>query len=237
MNHMKYLVFLFLAFSCMPCPAQGKEKQKERTCRVIFLGRTSESPEKAYLFDGSISHEVALSDMDFSDVVKLPGGRLVLGMTPDPVAAPEEFPADAPVLTIPEGLTDFYLIVVSDPSNKVLPIRMQAVDAGTDLEPGQTLWINLTTHAIAGKLGNENLEIPAGGKIIGKAPLASSGYYRVIFAYQPESGGEFQPVMRKSWWFDATSKNLGFIVNSGGRLPKIFTFRDHRVPESREKSQ
>ena len=231
---MKYLISLFLVISCLPCLAQGKEK--ERTCRIIFLGRTSESPEKAYLFDGTKSHEVLLSDMNFSEVVQLPVGGLVLGMTPEPVAEPEEFPADAPVLAIPEGLTDFYVIVVNDPSNKLLPIRMQAVDAGTSLKPGQTLWINLTTHAIAGKLGKESLTIPAGAKVIGKAPLAASGYYRAIFAYQPEGSGEFQPVMRKSWWFDATSKNLGFVVNSGGRVPKIFTFRDHRVPEARKKA-
>ena len=32
------------------------------------------------------------------------------------------------------------------------------------------------------------------------------------------------------------SKNLGFIIQSGGRLPKIFTFRDHRDPEARTSS-
>jgi len=234
-KNMKYLIAAIFAFSCFPCLAQNN--QKERTCRIIFLERPHGAPEEVQLFDGKQSHKVTLSSMNFSEVIKLPGEDLVLAMTPNPVLGPADFPVGAPTVKIPERITDFYLIVVSDPTNKILPIRMQAVDAGMDLKPGQTLWINLTTHTIAGKLGNENLEIQPGARVIGNAPLAANGYYRAVFAYKPERGDGYLPVMRKSWWFDAKSKNLGFIINSGGRLPKIFTFRDHRVTEVRKKPE
>jgi hypothetical protein len=75
--------------------------------------------------------------------------------------------------------------------------------------------------------------LPSGGKVVGNAPLAASGCYKAQFLHQPEDRKEFMPVMQKSWWFDAKCKNLGFIIQSGGRLPGIFTFRDLRDPEGR----
>jgi hypothetical protein len=171
--------------------------------------------------------------MNFSEVIMLPEGALTLGMTPKPLSAPENFPSGAPTVKIPATITDVYLVLVSDAENKVLPIRMLPLDASAgQLKPGQTLWINLTKHSFAGRLGNETLTLPAGGKVVGMPPRSTSGYYKAQFLYQPDGQKEFMPVMQKSWWFDANSKNLGFIIQSGGRLPKIFTFRDHRDPES-----
>lgn len=230
---MKCLVLLSLLLPCLP--ALSQERKTERTCRVIFIERAITDPDKAQLFDGAVSHEVSLSGMNFSEVVKLPEGDLVLGMTADPVAAPEDFPGGAPSVKIPADIRDLYLIVGSDPGNKVFPVRLLPLDAGGQkLKTGETLWINLTKHSIKGLLGKEALSIPAGGRVVGKAPLAISGYYKAAFLYQPDSKGEYVPVLRKSWWFDASSKNLGFIINSGGRLPRIFTFRDSRTPEAKE---
>ncbi len=176
--------------------------------------------------------------MNLSGVIKIPAGDLVLAMTFDPVLKPEDLPKDAPKLKISAEVTDFYLIVVSDPENKTLPIRMLPVDIG-DKKPklGQTLWINLTAHAITGKLGNESLTVLPDARVIGKAPLPASGYYKAEFQYQPNGKGEFLQVMRKSWWFDAKSKNLGFIVNSSRRLPRIFTCRDKLAPKKKKKTE
>jgi hypothetical protein len=60
------------------------------------------------------------------------------------------------------------------------------------------------------------------------APLKKGGYYKVQFTYQPNAKGDFLPIMRKSWWCDPNSKNLGFIVETDARLPKIYSIRDHR---------
>ena len=232
---MKFLFLATIVLSSLPCFSQvkAKDEAKERTCRVVFLERPKGAPKKAYLFDGKISHEVRLSTMNLSGVIKLPGGEgdLVLGMTPDPVLDPENFPKGAPTVTIPAKMTDFYLVVVSDPKNKIFPVRMLLVDASYgELNAGQTLWINFTNHGIKAKLGNEPLMIPAKAKVVGKAPLRASGYYKATFLYQPDSKSKFLPVMKKSWWFDATSKNLGFIISNGAKLPKIFMFRDRPAP-------
>jgi hypothetical protein len=229
---MKALVVTAFCFCCLPCRSDAAEMAK--SCRIIYLERRADAPTEAYLFDGTISRKVSLPGMNFSEVIKLPEGALTVGMTPNPVPTPENFPSGAPTVKIPATLTDFYLVVVSDPENKVFAVRMLPLDVGGEqLKPGQTLWVNLTKHRIAGKLGNETLLVPAGDKVVGKAPLAASGYYKAQFLYQPEDQKEFMPVMQKSWWFDANSKNLGFIIQSGGRLPRIFTFRDQRDPEER----
>jgi hypothetical protein len=231
---MKYLILATIVLSSMPCFSQVKANEKERTCRVVFLERPNGAPETAHIFDGATSHEVRLSTRNLSRVIKLHGseGGMVLGMTPDPVPDPENFPKDAPTVKIPARMTDFYLVVVSDLKNKILPVRMLLVDASDGkLNTGETLWINFSKYRVAGKLGKESLMIPAKAKVVGKAPLRTSGYYEASFLYQPNSKSKFLPVMKKSWWFDATSKNLGFIINTGNKLPKIFMFRDRPVPK------
>ena len=233
---MKFLILAAILLSSTPCFSQKVEKQ--RTCRIVYLERRQGEPEKAHLFDQTTSREVMLPSKNLTDVIKLPAGDLLLGMTPEPVLDPENFPEGAPRLKVPARITDFYLIVVSDPKNKILPLRMILVDAGDGvLKKGETLWINLTTYRIAGKLGKESLIVPAKAKVVGKAPLSDSGYFKARFTYQPNSKSAFLPVMYKSWWFDAKSKNLGFIIKSGGRLPKIFTFIDHRAPASEEEEE
>lgn len=229
-------LLLLLLLSCLS--GLSKEEKKDRTCRLLFLERPQDAPAEAQLFDGTSSHKVSLSGMNFSEVVKLPEGDLVLGMTAGPVAKLEDFPKGAPTVKIPAKISDLYLIVASDPENKVFPVRMLPLDVGGQkIKAGETLWINLTAHAIKGMLGNEPLTVPPGGKVVGKAPLAANGYYKAAFLYQPDAKGELLPIMRKSWWFDGQSKNLGFIVASGGRLPSIFTFRDYRDVEEPKKAQ
>lgn len=209
-----------------------------RTCRIVFVDPPRNAPRKVQLFDGTSTRKVYLPDKNLSEVINLPAGDLVLSMMPDHVLDPENLPQGAPTVTISAKVTDFYLIVVSDPENEVLPLRMLPVDVDHKKPKlGQTLWINLTAHAIKANFGSEPLTIPPDSRVIGEGPLPSSGYYKAEFEYQANGEGEFLPVMKKSWWFDTSSKNIGFIVNSGRRLPRIFSFRDkagHVEPKKAE---
>jgi len=235
-HSMKFLFFVTLALACLPCLSEGSEKA--RTCRIIFLDPPRDAPKEVHLFDGVASRKIQLPSKNLSEVIKLPVGDLVLGMTSDPVLDPEKLPEEAPTVEVPAKITDFYLIVISDPENKILPLRMLPVDVD-DKHPklGQTLWINLTAHAIRGELGNKSLTVAPDETVVGEAPLSESGYYKAEFLYQPNGEGAFLPMMNKSWWFDAKSKNIGFIVNSRRRLPRIFTFKDALVPEDVEKAE
>lgn len=224
-SDMRFPVLATLLLSCLPAFSEGDGK--DRACRIIFPDRPRDAPTEVHLFDGTASRKVELPSMNFSEVIHLPPGELVLGMSAAPVAETGQLPPGAPATKITANVGDFYLIVVSDPDNKVLPLRMLPVDSGKERpEPGQTLWINLTVHAISGTLGNESLDVPAGARVLAKAPLPANGYCKAEFRYQLQSKGEFLPLQHKSWWFDTKSRNLGFIIDSGGRLPRIFTFRD-----------
>lgn len=233
---MRYLIISLLFFPCFPVKAQVQESK--RTCRILFPQKPVDAPSEAYLFDGEKSHKVLLPSLNFSEVVELPQGEITIGMCPNMIDTPKDFPVGAPTVKISNAATDIYLLVFSDPDNKIFPVKIQPIDVGkNDLKAGQTLWINFTKHNIAAMLGTEKVLIEPLKQYISKPPLGESGYFSANFAYQPEGKGSFLPVMKKSWWHDATSRNLGFIISTGGRLPKIYTFRDRRAPKSPTKTE
>jgi hypothetical protein len=206
---------------------------KSRTCRIVFPERPEGSPKIAYLFDGSKSQGVSLPSMNLSEVIELPGGELAIAMLASAISDPELLPPQAPVLKIPEGVTDFYIIITPDPENKTLPIKMNLVDTGGGkLKAGETLWYNFTGHRIAAKLGSAQMTVDPQGRTISKDPMPASGYYVAQFAFQANGKGAYAPITEQSWWHDANSKHLGFMYNTGGKLPKIYFFRDFRDPEA-----
>ena len=206
---------------------------KPRTCRIVFPERPQSAPKIAYLFDGSKSQGVSLPSMNLSEVIELPGGELAIAMLASAISDPELLPPQAPVLKIPEGVTDFYIIITPDPENKTLPIKMNLVDTGGGkLKAGETLWYNFTGHRIAAKLGSAQMTVDPQGRTISKDPMPASGYYVAQFAFQANGKGAYAPITEQSWWHDANSKHLGFMYNTGGKLPNIYFFRDFRDPEA-----
>lgn len=172
--------------------------------------------------------------MNFSEVVMLNEGELTLTATPTKINDPKHLPAEAPKLSIPKEVKDFYILLESDPGNPKFPVQMRLIDAtDKELGAGQTLWVNLTSHRISAKLGEHEMTVAPGGETITKEPIAESGYYRAEFNYRPDAKGESYKITEQHWWHDSSSKHLGFIVDSGGRLPKIFFYRDFRLPEQK----
>ena len=206
---------------------------KPRTCRIVFPERPQSAPKIAYLFDGSRSQAVSLPSMNLSEVIEMPRGELAIAMLASAISDPELLPPQAPVLKIPEGVMDFYIIITPDPENKTLPIKMNLVDTGGGkLKAGETLWYNFTGHRIAAKLGSAQMTVDPQGRTISKDPMPASGYYVAQFAFQANGKGAYAPITEQSWWHDANSKHLGFMYNTGGKLPKIYFFRDFRDPEA-----
>ena len=223
---MKLLCLLTLLTVCLPTFAQ-KEEGPVRRCRVIFIERPRDAPDKAYLFDGIKSHAISLSSMNLSETITLSPGSTTIGISAEVVQDPELFPPTAPSAKIPTNTKEFYLILLSDPNNKHFPVKCMAMGSGGEMvNLGETLWVNLSRNVISGKIANKEITVNPGKSLVGKAPLNKPGYYKVEFDYQQLGKKEFQPIMRKTWWFDPQSKYLGFILNKGDRLPKIYTFRD-----------
>lgn len=228
---MSYLLPALFLLSALPLcaqePPQG-EPGHGRTCRLIFPERPRDVPKTVHLFDGKGSQEVFLPSMNFSKVIELPPGDITLLMTREKVADPENPPTGFPLLRIPKSVRDFYILMTPDRSNAALPLQMRLIDAGGKLKPGDTLWFNLTDSRIVAKLGEGKMSVAPKGRTVSKDPVSESGYYRAEFAYQPQSEGPFHRITEQHWWHDARSRHVGFIVPSGGRLPKIYFYRDFR---------
>jgi hypothetical protein len=218
------------ATAALFCLFASSLEAKSRTCRIVFPERPQEVPKSAYLFDGSKSQRVSLPSMNLSEVIELPSGDLTLAISADPIQSLEQVPPNAPKLRVPEKVTDFYIIVLHDPKNEDFPIKMNLVDTGGGrLKAGETLWYNFTEHRIVAKLGEATLSVAPMSRTISKGPQQASGYYSARFAYQPSGEGLLAPITEQHWWHDAQSRHLGFVIPSGGRLPRIFTFRDFRI--------
>lgn len=208
----------------------AKERKTGRTCRIVFPERPNDAPKVAYLFDGKKSQQVSLPSMNFSQVIALPKGELTILMTPNRISDLENLPLGAPRLKISEAVQDFYILVSPDPSNSTLPLRMNMINTSNGkLKPGETLWFNLTDHRIVAKLGESKMSVAPKGRTVSKSPVAKSGHYRAELGYQRHAKGEFKRITEQHWWHDTKSRHVGFIVNTGGKLPKVYFYRDFRL--------
>jgi len=224
----KYLLLLFIFSSITSVFAQDS-KTSGRTCRLVYPEKPSDSPSFVYLFDGRENQRVYLPAFNFSDVVKLKSGDITLVIAPVPITDPENIPPAYTRLTLPEEIENFYIFLSPDKNNTVLPLKMNLIHLDDDnFKIGQTLWCNFTKHHIAAKLGEIKLSVAARKTTIAKGPLPESGYYVAQFIFQANSTGEFRRITEQQWWFDANSRHVGFIADRGGRLPRIYFFRDFR---------
>ncbi len=222
------LLALLIPLSLLANVGADAQAKKGRTCRIVFPERPKSAPRTVYLFDGKKNQQVFLPRLNFSEVINLPAGELTIMMAPKEVDQ-ENLPQDVPTLKIPEGLQDFYILLVADLKNAKLPLRMILLNTdGGKLLPGSTLWCNLTNHRISANLGEMKMEVEPNGSTVSASPIPKSGYYRADLFYQHEAEGKARVITEQKWWYDANSRHLGIIVPSAGRLPKIFYYRDFR---------
>ena len=167
--------------------------------------------------------------MNFSPVIELPAGELTILMSPGEITDPEDLPPGAPALVIAADVRDFYIFVTPDPENPTLPLKMNLVNASEGkLQPGETLWINLTNHTIVAQLGESEISVEPLARTVSKEPRSGSGYYKAELGYQTQGGEDTRKITEQQWWHDAESRQLGFIANTGGGLPRFQLVRDFR---------
>lgn len=230
---MKFLAFILVAMMVLPFAhhaesTKATEPPNKRTCRIIFPDRHKDAPKSAFLYDGKENHPVRLPSMNFSKVLELPEGEFVLTLSSVNITDPTSQLSDKPQLKIDESVQDFYILVSSDAKNPE-SLQLQLIHVSADTLPnGHTRWINQTDHLILGALGESEIVIQPEEAIVVGSPISKSGYYRAAFSFRAHARGETFKITEQHWWHDVDSKHLGFIVNSGGRMPKIFYFRDFR---------
>lgn len=227
MSHCILLFSLLTFFSVLGY--SNEISQAERTCRLVFPEKPANTPKFVYLFDGEQNHKVYISAVNFSDIVHLKAGDITLVMAPEPISDPEKIPRTFPHLTLSKEIKNFYILLSHDAQNSVLPISMNVLNLESGkFNEGTTLWYNFTNHRIAAKLGESKIIIDARKSAVSAEPLSTNGYYVAEFGFQPNSAGEFRRITEQQWWFDASCRYVGFIVDRGARLPRIYVFRDFR---------
>ena len=220
---------LFLILALLPTAALA-QKAKDHTCRILFLSGPDSAPDKIHLFDGASSIEVELPRMNFSQVYKLRPGALRLHLLPSPLDDPEKLPSGAPAATLAENITDFYLLVTSDPTNPVVPMRMEIINASADkLKAGQMLWLNRTKNSVSGSVGSEELVINPDSSVTLDPPATGNKDYPVKLDFSLPDNELAQRFCETQWRHDPRSRTVAFIINEpGARAPRILAFPDYR---------
>lgn len=237
MNSITRTALPILLLTALFCgTAFSQEKGKKHTCRILFLERPDTAPLTLHLFDGTTSREVDLPGMNLSKVYELPPGPLTLALLPFPLDNLKDLPSGAPTAKVPEGVTDFYLILTQDPANKVAQVSMNIVNAGDKIRRGETLWLNLTNMTVGGQLGSERLLVRPKSRTITGAPAKGNEDYPVSLGYQMEGEEKVHPICQTSWVHNSRDRGLGIIFKQGeARLPRVQVFADFR-PENEEKN-
>ena len=228
-----------LAILLLSLSAQA-ENSAPRTCRILFLNGPPDGPEKLHLFDGTSSQEVELTRMGFSPTYKIIPGDLTLTMLPKPTALPKAgeppaIPPDAPKVKLDSAISDFYLLVSSDLSNKVAPVKLQIISANAEnFRIGQMLWFNLTENKIGGILGSQKLVINPNSRTILDAPASTMEDYHVNIQFLPPGKQRAEPLCETNWTHNPQSRSVFFVLNDG-LIPRIVGFPDFRHPEKEAK--
>ena len=216
-------------------PAMAGEKST-RSCRILFLSAPDDAPEKLHLYDGLASREVELTRMSFSPVYQIRDGDITLAMLTAPIKPPAKseplpvIPPDAPKAAVPAAIHDFYLLVTSDPTNKIAPIKLKVIDANASGFPrGHMLWFNLTDCRIGGVLGSRKLLLEPNSRIVSPPPVSKMEDYHVSIHFIPPDKKEPEPLCETNWSHDPRSRSVYFILKPPGSLiPRIMGFPDFR---------
>lgn len=219
--------------------AFAQQAAPKHTCRILYFNAPAGAPEKLFLFDGTESQEVELPKMNFSPVYELAPGKLTIALLPEAPADPTKIPANAPKVAVPEGVVDFYLLVSSDKTNKVAPVRMQVINAGSDkLKLGQMLWFNLTDKTVGGMVGTEKLLAKPNKRLVLDAPAKGHVDYKVSLSFRIPGDKQLYPLADTSWRHDPRSRSVVFIHDDpGSRTPLVNGFSDFREPKRERQPQ
>jgi hypothetical protein len=204
-----------------------------RTCRIVFLNAPDDAPAKLHLFDGKKSREVELPNFNFSPVYPLPSGGLILRLLPAEVSDPAQVSTDAPSLAVPETVTDFFIIVSSDPENKIAPVKMEILDA-TKLGKGRLLWSNLSPNTFDGQIGSEKLELAANSTLILEPPASKNEDYAVSVSFRMPDDERPRPLVDTKWRQASDGRTVVFVIQKeGARIPRIMGLQDLRETDNR----
>jgi len=212
-------------------------QEREHTCRTLFLNGPQQAESDYYLFDGMSSQKIELPRLNLSPVYKVRAGNIKIWLLTAPAGKLEEIPEGAPSGNVPADVSDFYLLIVRDPFNKALPLRMQIVNANYDrIRLGEMLWFNLTPKQLVGKIGSASLKLPPNQSAITLEPARENVMYPVEIYFRVPDDDRTHPLIESQWRHDPRSRSIVFVYDEGKRrAPKLSSFSDFRMPDEPDK--
>lgn len=222
-----YLILLTLLTLLSLTHAQ---ETSQRTCRIVFLDRPTGAPTSLHLYDGTSSQEVELPSMNLSPVYKIASGNIQLRLLATKVEDPNTVSPDAPSITIPESYTDFFLLVSSDPDNRIAPVSIKGLSPTSEaFKLGQMLWINLTDKTIKGKIGDQSISLNAESSAVVEAPRNDSGDYPVLLNYLIEGKDDVYAICETQWQHNPASRAIVIVsADKGRKAPRVNSYSDFR---------
>jgi hypothetical protein len=158
-------------------------------------------------------------------------------MLPTAPAKPDDVSPDAPKVAVAEAVSDLYLLVSTDPANKIAPVKLQIIDVDSSkFKRGEMLWFNLTANSVGGQVGSEQLAITPNSRTILKSPAAGSEDYNVNLSFRIPGDERLHPLCETKWLHDPRSRTVLFVIaQNGSRNPRVLGFPDYR--DAAEKSE
>jgi hypothetical protein len=204
-------------------------------CKVkaIFVQPPDAVPEKAVLVVGQKFLDIELPQRNFSPVVELPAGELVVGVLASKPAA-AELPPGAPSFKIPETWTDCILLFFHDPTNKLFPAKVIPVNAsGANFPLGHTLIFNVSPATIQAKFGTESVRVAPGKSATVKEPRSGSGEYLIAIDCAYPGDKEPTALARSTWQHEKGARQVLFVTPmQGQKLPRVWGVLDRPDPEA-----
>jgi len=198
----------------------------ERIVRAVYFRAPAGAPEEVCVFGLAGNPRLELPRMNLSAPLKLPEKDLRVWFTATAVPEGEAPPKGVPHADLPATWKQAVLLFFPDPENKVLPVKVIAVNASAEaFGPGDRYWLNLSTAVVAPKIGDIPVpRIGPGKTYLMESPRRARGDVPVIVKCMLPDDEQFRDLCRTTWRHDPTSRKLVFILpNPGRRVPRIWS--------------
>lgn len=192
-----------------------------RSAKILYLKAPKTAPQEAFLYQGNSDGlkdaiKVPLPKNNFSNTIELADGDIKLYFLESKFeGSNEDFPKNAPSVSIPAAWEKVLIFAHTDSSNPVLPIKFKVVNANQDkLAVGDLMFINSSDSDIYGMVGSQKLSLKAKTTAIITKQGVSKKLYDVKLNRLDKERNISVAFIRQSWPLSSSRSAVVFIYKS-----------------------
>ncbi len=186
-----------------------------RTAQLLYFKAPKGAPKSVHIYQEGVQPiEVDVRRNNFSETFQLEDGETVLRFLGARLEESETFPSKAPSLKVPADYDKVLILAFSDPSNPILPIHFEVINANHDrFGPGDRMFINFTDNRIVGKVGRQALDLGARSvAVVSDAAKPKESYQVRLDRVDPEEDKPYT-FIRQAWRQSPTKRVLIFVYS------------------------